>query len=79
MGTMPPLLGYNEFVAKPEMRVLWRVAGRGDPLLGVSEHGRGRMVTYGSDPVPHWGLNFMMWEGYSRFWVNLARWALGEE
>jgi uncharacterized membrane protein len=76
--TLPPLLGYNEFRARPGMEVLWRVAGSGHPLLGVSRHGRGRMVTYGSDPVPHWGINLMRWEGYAALWQNMAAWAAGE-
>ncbi len=75
--TIPPMLGYNEFVAKPDLRVVWRVRETGHPLLGTCSKGRGRMVVYGSDPVPHWGLNFMLWEGYAAFWQNLARWAAG--
>lgn len=77
VDTLPPLLGYNEFTAKPDMEVLWRVAGASHPLLGVSLHGKGRMVTYGSDPVPHWGINLMMWDGYERFWQNMAAWGAG--
>jgi len=77
METLPPLLGYNEFVPKPALNVLWRIVGSNHPILGISKQGKGRMVTYGSDPVPHWGLNFMIWEGYTRFWQNLVEWASG--
>lgn len=75
METLPPLLGYNEFVPRQNFHTLWRVKETGHPLLGVSEHGQGRMVTYASDPVPHWGLNFLLWDGYQQFWQQLARWA----
>lgn len=75
--TIPPLLGYNEFVARPGMEVLWRVAETGHPLLGASRHGQGRVLTYGSDPVPHWGINLMLWEGYAALWQQLVAWAAG--
>ncbi len=74
-STIPPVLGYNEFIPRPSFKTLWSVNGGTHPLLGVSEHGRGRMVTYGSDPVPHWGVNLMLWEGYTRLWQNMAAWA----
>jgi uncharacterized membrane protein len=77
LAGIPPLLGYNEFVPRPAMHVLWRVQGTGHALLGVSEHGRGRVVTYGSDPVPHWGINLMLWEGYAALWQSMAAWAAG--
>ncbi|MCE9614939.1 MAG: glutamine amidotransferase [Lentisphaerae bacterium] len=77
--TVPPLLGYNEFIPRPNMEVLWRIAGTGHPLLGVSHHGKGRMVTYGSDPVPHWGNNLLMWKGYARFWQQMTAWAAGRK
>ncbi len=77
MDKLPPLLGYNEFKAKKNFKTIWKVAGTKHPLLGVSRHGKGRMVTYGSDPVPHWGINLMLWEGYERLWQNMAAWAAG--
>jgi uncharacterized membrane protein len=76
-GRIPPLLGYNEFVAREGFQTIWRVKETGHPLLGVSRHGKGRMVTYGSDPVPHWGINLMLWKGYRKLWQNMAAWAAG--
>ena len=77
LATIPPLLGYNEFVAKPGFETLLRIAGSGHPLLGVSRHGRGRMATFVSDPVPHWGINLMLWEGYAALWQGLGAWLVG--
>lgn len=74
MATLPPLLGYNEFIPRPAMHVVWRERASGHPLLGASDHGAGRMVTYASDPVPHWGMNLMLWEGYAALWQNLVAW-----
>jgi len=75
LDEIPPLLGYNEFEPKAEMDILLRIATTGHPLLGVSQHGEGRMVTYASDPVPHWGINLMLWNGYDAFWQNMVAWA----
>lgn len=77
MRRVPPLLGYNEFLPRDTMKILWRVRETGHPLLGVSEHGKGRMAAYASDPVPHWGMNFMLWKGYADFWRNMAAWCAG--
>mgnify|MGYP006295443725 CR=1 FL=1 len=75
---IPPLLGYNEFIPRNNFRTLLKIRETGHPLLGVSKHGKGRMVTYGSDPVPHWGLNLMKWKDYELFWQRLASWCLGQ-
>ena len=75
--SLPPILGYNEFEPRTAMNVLWRIAETGHPLLGVSHHGEGRMVTFASDPVPHWGINLMLWEGYAALWQRLCAWAAG--
>ncbi len=77
LSTLPPLLGYNEFIPRESFHTLWRIAETGHPLLGVSHHGAGRMVTYGSDPVPHWGINLMLWESYQALWQRLVHWAAG--
>ncbi|MDD1763023.1 MAG: glutamine amidotransferase [Methanothrix sp.] len=77
-ASIPPLLGYNEFIPREGFEPLWRIKDSGHPLLGVSKHGKGRMVTYGSDPVPHWGINLMLWKDYEKLWQQLAAWAAGE-
>jgi len=77
LDQIPPILGYNEFVPKPDMEVVWEVAETGHPLLGVATRGKGRLAIYASDPVPHWGLNFMLWEGYPSFWRQMVAWVAG--
>jgi uncharacterized membrane protein len=73
---IPPLLGYNEFIPRENFRTLLKIRETGHPLLGVSHHGQGRMAVYASDPVAHWGLNFMKWSDYSFFWQRLAAWSM---
>jgi uncharacterized membrane protein len=66
--SMPPLLGYNKTRRRAGSSVLLEVAETGDPLLAVRPYGKGRVLAYTSDPAPHWGLNFVYWDGYGEFW-----------
>jgi len=75
--TMPPLLGYNKTRRRREGEVLLEVAETGDPLLAVRSFGKGRVLAYTSDPAPHWGLNFVYWEGYGEFWKRCLDYARG--
>jgi uncharacterized membrane protein len=68
VGTMPPLLGYNKTRRRPGGQVLLEVAETGDPLLAVGSLGKGRVHAYTTDPAPHWGCNFVYWDGYGAFW-----------
>ena len=68
VGEMPPLLGYNKTRRRREGTVLLEVAQTGDPLLAVRAFGKGRVLAYTSDPAPHWGCNFVYWDGYNEFW-----------
>jgi uncharacterized membrane protein len=65
---MPPLLGYNKTLRRPDATVLLEVTETGDPLLAVRPLGKGRVLAYTSDPAPHWGCNFVHWAGYGEFW-----------
>ena len=72
--SFPPIFGYNEVQAKPGATVLVRVKETGHPLVVAGEYGKGRVFTYMSDPAPHWGINFELWEGYDAFWNNALQW-----
>lgn len=70
----PPLLGYNEIVAKPESTVVAR-AGQ-DPLLVVGQAGLGHAVAFASDLAPHWAPpEFLSWAHYAELWAGILRWA----
>jgi uncharacterized membrane protein len=77
--TMPPILGYNKTVPIPEGRVLVRVKDTGDPLVAVRPYGRGHVLAYMSDPAPHWGCNFIFWEGYAAFWLDCVDYVTGRK
>ncbi|HLA40771.1 MAG TPA: glutamine amidotransferase [Candidatus Glassbacteria bacterium] len=72
----PPILGYNKTVARTGSTVHLTIRQTGDPLLVTSAHGRGKVLTYMSDPAPHWGCNFIFWESYDRFWLACAEMVL---
>jgi len=75
--TMPPLLGYNKTRRRRDGTVLLEVVETGDPLLAVRAFGKGRVLAYTSDPAPHWGLNFVYWDGYAEFWRRCLDYARG--
>lgn len=72
--SFPPIFGYNEVQPKEGAQVLVRVKETGHPLVVVGEYGKGRLLTYTSDPAPHWGLNFELWDGYRGFWQQSLSW-----
>lgn len=72
--TFPPIFGYNELVARNEPEVIVRVRETGHPLVVAGKYGKGRVFIYASDPAPHWGINFELWEGYNAFWQKALRW-----
>ena len=68
--TFPPILGYNQTILKSDSQLLLYVKETGDPLLVAGDPGRGSVIAYTSDPAPHWGVNFVYWEYYQKFWLN---------
>ncbi len=72
--SFPPIFGYNELIARPQGEVVVRVRETGHPLVVAGTYGQGRICIYASDPAPHWGLNFELWEGYDAFWQQSLRW-----
>jgi uncharacterized membrane protein len=73
LSSMPPILGYNIVRARERCEVL-AVWPNGNPMLAVGQFGKGRVLAYTSDPAPHWGCNFVYWDGYARFWLNACNW-----
>jgi len=75
-STWPALLGYNRFAGKAGATVIARADE--DPLLVVSESGRGRVVAFASDCAPHWAPpQFVDWPDYGNLWSSIILWAAG--
>jgi Mg-chelatase subunit ChlD len=73
----PSLQGYVATTEKDTATVILR-ATQGDPLLASWQYGLGRAVAFTSDASARWGVNWVMWEDYARFWSQAARWTITE-
>lgn len=77
--TVPELLGYVRFTAKPTAEVLLDIPqqtpaqGAPDPLLVRWQYGLGRAAVFTSDAKPRWAAPWIRWAGFDRFWANLLR------
>lgn len=73
----PHFLGYNRLTAKPDATVL---AEHNDyAFISTREYEKGRTFAFASDLAPHWGPpEFVNWEYYNAFWINVVKW-LGKE
>lgn len=76
LSTLPPVLGYIKVKPRAGCEVLANWSKSNDPLLAAAQFGQGRVVAYTSDPAPHWGCNFVFWEEYRQFWLNICNWLL---
>ncbi|RPI18592.1 MAG: VWA domain-containing protein [Acidobacteriales bacterium] len=72
METAPPLNGYVRFVSKPAAETILQVGDK-DPLLVRWQHGLGRSIVFASDAKSRWAEHWVSWEGFDKFWVNVAR------
>jgi len=76
LAALPPILGYNIVRPRDGCPVIAQWTGAGDPMLSVGQFGAGRVAAYTSDPAPHWGCNFVYWDQYARFWLNVVAWLI---
>jgi uncharacterized membrane protein len=76
LASLPPILGYNKVRRRADCDVLAVWNGTDDPMLAAGQFGSGRVLAYTSDPAPHWGCNFVYWDGYQKFWTNAVNWLL---
>jgi len=74
----PPLLGFNEVLAREGAEVLADIDGH--PLLVIGTFGKGRAAAFTSDIAPHWAPEgFTNWAGYPMLWDQLVTWLAGEQ
>lgn len=76
LALVPPILGYNIVRPRAGCAVLAHWEDTQDPAIAVGQFGRGRVAAYTSDPAPHWGCNFVYWDGYGPLWRNLVEWLI---
>jgi uncharacterized membrane protein len=75
----PELLGYVATSAKQTAEVILRgPEPYNDPLLAAWQYGLGRAVAFTSDATNRWGVNWVTWDDYVRFWDQTVRWTITE-
>ena len=72
MDQAGPLLGWVKFEAKTPAETILKVDEE-DPLLVRWQYGLGRSAVFASDAKNRWAANWVAWEGFDRFWANVAR------
>ncbi len=72
MGQAPELKGYVRYQSKPTAENILSVDGK-DPLLVRWQYGLGRVAVFASDAKSRWAAGWVSWNGYDKFWSNLAR------
>jgi Ca-activated chloride channel homolog len=72
MESAPPLKGYVRFIAKPTADTILQIDSK-DPLLTRWQYGLGRVAVFASDAKSRWAANWIGWQGYDKFWMNLVR------
>jgi len=73
-STCPPFLGYNKVKVKKNAKLLAIIGEDEDPFIVVGRYGQGKVMAFTSDPVLHWGINFVKWKYYSMFWTQVLEW-----
>ena len=77
IDSAPSLHGYVATTEKDTATVI--LAGpEEDPLLASWQYGLGRSVAFTSDATARWGVEWVGWENYQRFWNQVVRWTITE-
>jgi hypothetical protein len=73
IGSAPLLHGYVATELKPAPAQLVLQSDRGDPILARWRTGLGWALAFTSDVKNHWGVEWLRWSGYPKFWGQLVR------
>jgi uncharacterized membrane protein len=73
MAQAPPLNGYVKFIAKPGSDTVLTIDVKNEPLLTMWQAGLGRSAVFASDAKSRWAEQWVGWNGFDRFWVNVFR------
>jgi uncharacterized membrane protein len=79
-SAFPPLDGYNVVWLEPEAAC--GVVTDGEyktPAFSFQQAGLGRAAAYAGEIGGQFGQPLVAWEGFSAFWVTVARWLAGQE
>jgi uncharacterized membrane protein len=71
----PPLGGYVATTIKPTADQLL-MTHQEDPLLAAWRYGLGRSVAFTADAKAKWGILWLRWGNFNKFWSQAVRWTL---
>jgi uncharacterized membrane protein len=71
----PPLGGYVATSMKSSADLVL-MTHQEDPLLATWRYGLGRSVAFTSDAKAKWGVLWVRWGGFNKFWSQVTRWTL---
>jgi Ca-activated chloride channel homolog len=71
----PPLGGYVATTLKGTGDMVL-MTHQEDPLLATWRYGLGRSAAFTSDAKAKWGVLWVRWGGFNKFWSQLTRWTL---
>ncbi len=71
----PPLGGYVATTLKSTAEQLL-MTHQEDPLLATWRYGLGRTAAFSSDAKAKWGVLWLRWGAFNKFWGQLTRWTL---
>lgn len=72
---VPPLGGYVASTVKSAAEQIL-TTHQEDPLLTVWRYGLGRAVAFTSDAKAKWGILWLRWPAFNKFWSQTIRWML---
>jgi uncharacterized membrane protein len=73
--SVPPLGGYVASSLKATADLVL-MSHQEDPVLATWRYGLGRSVAFTSDAKAKWGVLWLRWREFNRFWSQLIRWTL---
>ena len=72
---VPPLGGYVATSIKQNAELVL-MSHQEDPVLATWRYGLGRAAAFTSDAKAKWGVLWLRWADFNKFWAQLTRWTL---
>jgi uncharacterized membrane protein len=72
---VPPLGGYVATSLKPTAELVL-MSHQEDPVLATWRFGLGRAAAFTSDAKAKWGVLWLRWRDFNKFWAQMTRWTL---
>jgi uncharacterized membrane protein len=72
---VPPLGGYVATTLKSSAELVL-MSHQEDPVLATWRYGLGRSAAFTSDAKAKWGVLWLRWRDFNKFWSQLVRWTL---